>query len=247
LFDAGFDTKFIGIASRYEFRWDRIIPDLLAGNFGDHNSYFSMPLLPSDSMSALFRLLEFALDAKNDVPSADKLHESLVADGINMARGSKVDAAVPPELAAIPGEKALLSYIQERLDKNELTSVLYVDLDGFKGVNDSLGHAEGDKCLIRVALKMSEAILGKGKLYRPHGDEFVIVLPNFTIEEAASTAQRIRSAVDGDNPGGKMKVTLSIGVVSSEPGQKKADALIAAADSAMYEAKRHKNHVAISK
>lgn len=103
LFDAGFQPKFINIASRYDFRWNRIIPDLFTGNFSDHNSYFSTPLAPSDSMEALLRLLEFALDAKNDMPCATDLHESLIKDGIEIVRGSKADSSVSRELAKKPG------------------------------------------------------------------------------------------------------------------------------------------------
>jgi diguanylate cyclase (GGDEF)-like protein len=71
------------------------------------------------------------------------------------------------------------------------------------------------------------------------------VLPNLTEAEAVSTAERIRSAVEADNPGGTLQVTLTIGVVSSESAKKKAEVLIADADKAMYDAKRTKNCVAI--
>ena len=245
LFDAGFPPAFIDIASTYTFRWSKIIPDLFVGKFGGQNSYFSDALAPSLCEQNLKQLLAFTLSAYRDLPLAEQLRNALISDGFELKPASTVDSSIPAELAQIPGEKALLSDIQQRLDKKELLSVLYVDLDGFKDVNDTLGHAEGDKCLIRVALRMSEAILGKGKLYRPHGDEFVMVLPNFTKEEAGCTAQRIRSAVDADNPGGKLKVTVSIGVVSSESGQTKAEALTEAADKVMFVAKKMKNSVAI--
>jgi diguanylate cyclase (GGDEF)-like protein len=73
-----------------------------------------------------------------------------------------------------------------------------------------------------------------------------VVLPNFTKEEAAGTAERIRSAIDADNPGGRLKVTVSIGVVSSQSGQTDAESLITAADEVMYAAKqRGKNRITI--
>ena len=75
-------------------------------------------------------------------------------------------------------------------------AILYLDLDGFKEVNDTLGHAAGNECLIQVARTMASAVLNKGKLYRPGGDEFVVLLPNFSSEEAASTAERIRATID---------------------------------------------------
>jgi len=246
LFDAGFDPTFVDIATSYHFLWSKIIPDLVAGRFGGQNSYCSNALPQHESEEALMALSAFALDAHRNTPIGELLRRALVSDGFDLTPASEVDSSVPAELAQIPGEKALASDIQQKLDKKELVSVLYIDLDRFKSVNDKLGHAEGDKCLIRVASRMTETILGKGKLYRPHGDEFVIVLPNFTKEEAASTAERIRSAVDADNPGGTLKVTVSIGVVSSESGQTDAEALIDAADKVMYVAKKTKNCVAVA-
>jgi diguanylate cyclase (GGDEF)-like protein len=74
----------------------------------------------------------------------------------------------------------------------------------------------------------------------------VILLPNFTREEAASTAERIRSMIDADCPGGSLKVTVSIGIASSESGHTDAKMLIEAADKAMYNAKKKKNCVALS-
>jgi diguanylate cyclase (GGDEF)-like protein len=124
--------------------------------------------------------------------------------------------------------------------------MLFIDLDGFKQVNDQLGHHEGDKCLVKVATMIREAAVGKGKLFRPGGDEFVVVLPNFTRHEAAATAERIRTAIETGNPGGTKKVTASIGVTDSELA-KDAATLYKRADDAMYVAKhdRKKNCVVV--
>ena len=150
-------------------------------------------------------------------------------------------------LATIPGKPELISDIQRRLNERELVSVLFIDLDGFKAVNDTMNHAKGDECLMRVTGTITAAILGKGKLYRPGGDEFVVVLPNFNGEEAASTAERIRTSIDADNPAGTMKVTASVGVASSEStNANDADALVTLADETMYLAKEKRNCVAVA-
>ena len=245
LFDAGFDPTFIDIATSYHFGWSKIIPDLLVGRFGGQNSYASNALPQHECEEALVALSAFALKAYWNSALGVILRQALISDGINLT-ASEVASPVLAELAQIPGEKELVSYIQQKLDKKELVSVLYIDLDGFKSVNDKLGHAEGDKCLIRVASRMTEAILGKGKLYRPYGDDFVVVFSNFTKGEATSTAERIRSAVADDNPGGTLEVTVSIGVVSSQSGQTGAEALIHAAAKAMYVAKEARNCVAVA-
>ena len=244
LFEAGFSPKVIGMASSYNFHWSKIIPDLFIGKFHDQD-YFSTPPSPDFSEQTLMRLLAFATDANKNKPLADQLRQSLISDGFPLQAGSTAEISVPTELALIPGKKTLVSDVQQKLDHKELVTVLYIDLDGFQCVNDTLGHAEGDQCLSRVARILSKVILGKGRLYRPGGDEFVAILSNFTAGEAASTAERMRSAVDADNPGGSSKVTVSIGVVSSESGQTGAEPLIEAAERAMNAAKKEKNGVVI--
>lgn len=247
LFDAGFAPTFIDIAFTYNFHWSQIIPDLFLGSFGGQNPHFSDLISPDFCEQNLKRLFWFVLSVYDkESPLAVQLSDALIRDGFHFKPSSKVDSFVPAELAQIPARKALVSDLQQKLDQGALVAILYIDLDGFKTVNDTLGHSEGDKCLIRVAQRMAEAILEKGKLYRPHADEFVVILPNFTKGEAAASAERIRSAVDADNRDSVLKVTVSIGVVSSESGQPDAKALIAAADRTMHVAKEKKNFVAIA-
>lgn len=116
----------------------------------------------------------------------------------------------------IPRKADLLKRVQKSLDAKELIAVLFLDLDGFKQVNDQLGHGEGDNCLKRVVETIDETIQGKGQLFRPGGDEFVVVFPNFTRHEAAATAERIRATIERASPGGKLKITVSIGASDSE-------------------------------
>jgi PleD family two-component response regulator len=84
-------------------------------------------------------------------------------------------------------------------------------------------------------------------LYRYGGDEFCALLPNFSISEARATAERIRAAIDTENPGDPVKVTCSIGVASSETdGLDKPATIVKAADDAMYVSKHTtKNSVSI--
>ncbi len=247
LFDFGFPTLLIDIAATYNFRWGDIIPDLFVGKFGRKNEYFSNSLPPYFCERTLKQLLAFALHCNKGTPIANELLESLALDGFDPKASPGVDSSVPAELAQIPRKNVLVSDVQQKLDARELVAVLYMDLDGFKAINDTMNHAEGDRCLIRIACAIGAAILGKGKLYRPGGDEFVAVLPNFNREEAASTAERIRAAIDVDNPGGTLKVTVSIGVADSEsPKATDAQALITLADETMYVAKKTKNQVVVA-
>src|SRR5713101_480451 len=208
LFDFGFAPKIIDIAATYDFRWGDIIRDLFSRKFGGQNSVYALSLPDYACDDTLKRLLALALDHNKGTELADELREALASDGFDLVPSSAVDSSVPAELANIPGKPVLVSDIQKKLDAGELVAVLFMDLDGFKNVNDTLGHGEGDECLIGIARIMGAAILGKGRLYRPGGDEFVVVLPNFSRDEAASTAERIRTAVDDGNPGGTLKVTV---------------------------------------
>jgi len=145
----------------------------------------------------------------------------------------------PKSISELRNRQAMLGEINTLLRDNKMLSVLFIDLDGFKQVNDSQGHQAGDNCLDSVVKVVSEAILGKGKMYRYGGDEFVVSLPNFVSTEAEATAERIRAAIDRLNPGGNIKITASIGVACSGQGQfAKPEDLVDAADRAMYDSKQ---------
>jgi len=246
LYNAGFAPTFIDISVNYGFHWSQIVPDLFVGKFGGQNPHFSDAIPPDFCGQNLKRLFWFVLSVYDkESPLAVQLGEALVRDGFHFKPSSKVDSFVPTELSQIPAKQALVADLQQKLDQGALVALLTMDLDGFKTVNDTLGHSEGDRCLIRVAQQMAEAILEKGKLYRPHADEFVVILPNFTKGEAAATAERIRSAIAADNRDSGLQVTVSIGVVSSESGQADAKTLIAAAERTLHVAKEKKNFVAL--
>ena len=246
LYNAGFGPTFIDIAVNYGFHWNQIVADLFLGRFGSQNPHFSDAIPPDFCGQSLKRLFWFVLSVYDkESPLAVQLGEALVRDGLHFKPSSKVDSFVPTELSQIPAKQALVADLQQKLDQGALVALLTMDLDGFKTVNDTLGHSEGDRCLIRVAQQMAEAILEKGKLYRPHADEFVVILPNFTKGEAAATAERIRSAIAADNRDSGLQVTVSIGVVSSESGQADAKTLIAAAERTLHVAKEKKNFVAL--
>lgn len=154
-----------------------------------------------------------------------------------------------PTLLQLPNRDVLFSELSGLFEKRDrLLSAVFIDLDGFKAVNDSLGHGAGDQCLEAVVALIGNTIASKGKLYRYGGDEFVVVLPNFDASEAQATAERIRKGIDETNPGGEVKVTSSIGIAcSSDPETKSGEQLIKAADDAMYSSKSEgKNRITVS-
>jgi diguanylate cyclase (GGDEF)-like protein len=121
--------------------------------------------------------------------------------------------------------------------------VVMVDLDGFKPINDTYGHQDGDRVLIEVARLLKSMTREVDQLARYGGDEVAIVLPETDIEGAAYLAERIRAAietleVERTTDGAPLRLTASFGVASLPEAGPDRDALVGAADAALYRAKR---------
>jgi diguanylate cyclase (GGDEF)-like protein len=119
-------------------------------------------------------------------------------------------------------------------------ALLYFDLDRFKSVNDTWGHALGDACLIAVTRVAATELRQRDSLGRYGGEEFLIVLPGSDLDEAARVAERIRAEIERNCAvvaGEALDLTVSIGVAAAR-GPVRAEQLLAAADAAMYAAKR---------
>ncbi|MDO8914987.1 MAG: EAL domain-containing protein [Coriobacteriia bacterium] len=119
------------------------------------------------------------------------------------------------------------------------SSLLFIDVDGFKDVNDSLGHSEGDKALVDIATRIHGVIRAEDLLSRIGGDEFAALLTDTVLADAKRVAERIRTVLREaragrpDDSGG---LTLSIGLVAVD-GLAPEDTVLSQADAAMYRAK----------
>ena len=114
--------------------------------------------------------------------------------------------------------------------------IVFIDVDRFKKVNDEHGHQKGDQVLAEVARRLASCSRGKGTIYRYGGEEFVIILPNYDLNESLALAERSRVALQSAPMAG-LAITASFGVsvfpdLASSPEQ-----LIETADRAMYDAK----------
>ena len=119
-------------------------------------------------------------------------------------------------------------------------AVLFMDLDRFKDVNDSLGHDTGDKLLQSVAQRLKACVRGSDSVSRKGGDEFVVLLSEIThAAHAARSAEKIIAAVTAAHPidGGELQVTASIGIAIYPQDGMDGDTLLKSADAAMYQAK----------
>lgn len=144
-------------------------------------------------------------------------------------------------LTRVLNARAFNERLAQELDRNRRykrpLSVLYLDLDNFKVLNDTRGHQTGDAVLRLVADAMRQAVRQADVVGRLGGDEFAVLMPETdgALADAAATrlATGLRSAFDGTP-----RVTASIGVVSVASGEADADQVVGTADRAMYEAKR---------
>ena len=125
---------------------------------------------------------------------------------------------------------------------NKRLGVLFLDLDGFKHINDSLGHAIGDKLLQSIAKRLVKCVRGADTVSRQGGDEFVVLLSEMEkAEDAGQTATRILHAVAEAHPIDQhdLHVSTSIGVSVYPDDGLDAETLIKNADTAMYQAKEN--------
>ena len=130
-------------------------------------------------------------------------------------------------------------------------AVLFIDLDHFKAVNDSLGHAVGDQLLQSVALRLKASVRDSDAVSRKGGDEFVVLLSEIThAEHAASSAKKIIAAMTAAHQiaGHELMVTASIGIGIYPIDGSDAETLLQSADQAMYQAKKSgRNHYCFSR
>ncbi len=118
-------------------------------------------------------------------------------------------------------------------------SLLFLDLDHFKQVNDRFGHLVGNEVLLGVSSAAKSICAPKGRCYRWGGEELAVLLPNYTCAEAQSLAERIRHAVSKlEFKNYPNKMTVSVGVASYPETSATGEGLVDDADKAMYQAKK---------
>jgi diguanylate cyclase (GGDEF)-like protein len=138
----------------------------------------------------------------------------------------------------------------KRLDKP--LSLIMLDIDFFKKINDKYGHLSGDRVLAAIALTISKTIRQYDSAYRYGGEELSVLLPESGVEDALLVAGRIRGKIAAEDflsdDGKKLNVTVSLGVAAFRPELTDMKELIAEADAALYFAKQNgRNQVACMK
>lgn len=163
-----------------------------------------------------------------------------------------VQAAITDKLTGVYNSGYLQHYLKNELKRADRhhhpVSLLMLDIDNFKLVNDRHGHLAGDNLLKEIAAKLGDSIREVDVMARFGGDEFAIILPYTQKENAAAVAERIRLAVENSavavSDQTSHTISLSIGVAEYAPGVDTVQDLIQKADQALYMAKSNgKNKV----
>ncbi len=167
-------------------------------------------------------------------------------------RDSAQAEAARDALTGVLNRKAAMQWLTHAFDaarrRGDALAVLYLDLDHFKRINDTLGHSAGDACLRAVVENVKRELRHADLVGRWGGEEFVVAIADASLPHASAVAERIRANVEfrcRDVSGHVTRLTVSIGVAAIRAGDTRAEALIERADQALYDAKRSgRNRVA---
>jgi diguanylate cyclase (GGDEF)-like protein len=173
------------------------------------------------------------------------LHATLLVLVVSKLLGELQQLARRDPLTGLLNRRELLALLDRQAQGGRRSadrfSVLMIDLDHFKSINDRLGHEAGDRALVQAARQMARALRDQDRIGRFGGEEFVAWLPGVGLDDALALAERVRRTVGGAalaGAGGEAMLTVSIGVAQwAGPGEAPGP-LLARADAALYRAKR---------
>jgi two-component system cell cycle response regulator len=158
-----------------------------------------------------------------------------------------IEMAITDSLTGLHNRRYMESHlgtlVQEAASRGKPLSLLVLDIDYFKSINDNYGHDAGDDVLREFATRVRKSIRGIDLACRLGGEEFVVVMPETDLAVAAVVAERIRRKIAGEpfsihKGTGSVDVTISIGIAGLTEADDGADTIIKRADQALYRAKR---------
>ena len=175
-----------------------------------------------------------------------QIRRKRLQDRLNENYHRSMSLALADELTGLYNRRYLLAHLDElvaRVNRDGVgAAVLLVDIDHFKRVNDTFGHAAGDDVLRELSARAMKAVRTVDLVARLGGEEFVVVMPETDPQIATAVAERLRLAVAGEPfiiraSGERLSITISIGVTTATPWREHRDRLLKRADDALYQAK----------
>lgn len=209
---------------------------------------YAVPLISGDELQGVLEVLASSEKplSENDRHLLDSISEEMAA-GIAKIKAEEglLELSQKDHLTGLYNHQYLWEKIEEQQHRDrrygEIYSVIYLDIDNFKAYNDTYGHLEGDKVLKNMGEILREALRNPDSAYRYGGEEFVVLLPHTTKEQALKVAGRIRDEVH-HRLCHSYEITVSIGITDSRVNKN----VVRAADRAMYQAKREgKNRIKV--
>ncbi|MFW5968197.1 MAG: GGDEF domain-containing protein, partial [Persicimonas sp.] len=231
---------------RLSSEWDEY--DGPGVELGEDHSWMGVPIVARGELAGI-------LIVERDEPHAygeDQVHlvQALAGQAGIAIENARLFAeverlAIVDELTGLPNRRRLFALLDEEFERarryEEPLSVILLDIDHFKKVNDEYGHAVGDAVLREVARRCADSLRQADTMGRYGGEEFVVVMPKTAIGEAAdNVARRLRRVVAGEPfeaADVSVEVTISIGVAQLDPSDETIDDLLNRADTALYAAK----------
>jgi diguanylate cyclase (GGDEF)-like protein len=213
---------------------------VMTGYSGDYSYEEAINMGASDFVIKPVRLEELLLRLKRVLKERDLTQERVRM----MEKLQKL--AITDGLTKLHNSRSFYSQIEVEVDRfnryKHPLSLLLLDIDHFKHYNDTFGHLEGDKVLVRISQIIRSCLRKLDTAYRYGGEEFTVILPETTSEEARTVAERIRKAVKVEKfdpeTENDITITISIGVTQYSP-EEELSAFIQRADKAMYSSKQN--------
>ncbi|MGA8016416.1 MAG: GGDEF domain-containing protein, partial [Candidatus Dormiibacterota bacterium] len=194
-------------------------------------------------------MMEWLRSQTEDLARAYKRERDLVAE-IRRSEAKLRYSAHHDSLTGLPNRALFLDRLSQALARGKRNpqsrvGLLFLDLDGFKQVNDTVGHVAGDRLLVQVAQRLSQRLRKSDTAARLGGDEFAVLLeevadPAAVLAIAAELGDRLSAPYDLD--GERVTVTAAVGAAVTRSGLELADDLLRAADAAMYAVKLERRH-----
>jgi diguanylate cyclase (GGDEF)-like protein len=242
---------FLFMLAPYVQCWYCRRPDRI-GWTGENTTSTRPPRWPYLTVIPGYALLMLTVGVERPFPAGGLIAGAFVVSSLVFAR-QMVAARESRRLAVTDGLTGLANRFQlyEELPRalakaarnGTHVGVMIIDMNGFKQVNDTLGHRAGDRLLVGFGRLLRRCVLGADLVARLGGDEFAIVLPDLTdVAQAQAVVRRIGAAMAEPIDVGETMVqpSASIGVALSEPGELISDDVVARADVAMYESKKNR-------
>jgi diguanylate cyclase (GGDEF)-like protein len=201
---------------RRDYQADVIV---MTGYSSDYSYEEAVRLGASDFIIKPFRTEELLLRVRR------VLRERELTEERNRMMEKLQKLAVTDGLTTLFNSRHFYTLLELEVDRSNRykhpLSLLLIDIDHFKNYNDSFGHLEGDKVLMRFSQLLKSCLRTNDSAFRYGGEEFTVTLPETSADEARTVAQRIRAALEAEvftpPPGRPASVTISIGVTEYEP------------------------------